>query len=120
MGIGNRQTEQGKSQLVFVDVLDPSRDNAGKIGKLLLTTPAGTEALRQYICRTWSFDKSVELNHDGVGQVLFASGRLTVPASMVKKARRRLGWKPSHDIPRRHEVFHPLINRILRESERQS
>merc|ERR1711964_170753 len=87
MGIGNRQTEQGKSQLVFVDVLDPSRDNAGKIGKLLLTTPAGTEALRQYICRTWSFDKSVELNHDGVGQVLFASGRLTVPASMVKDNR---------------------------------
>merc|ERR1711964_893893 len=34
--------------------------------------------------------------------------------------RRRLGWKPSHDIPRRREGFHPLINRVTRESERQS
>jgi len=32
--------------------------------------------------------------------------------------RRRLGWKPSDDIPRRHDYLHPLINRILRESER--
>merc|ERR1712098_643887 len=38
--------------------------------------------------------------------------------------RRRLGWKPSHDIPRRREGFHHtakfLVNRVTRESERQS
>jgi len=34
--------------------------------------------------------------------------------------RRRLGWKPSHDIPRRREGFHHSINRIVRESERRS
>merc|ERR1711964_114258 len=31
--------------------------------------------------------------------------------------RRRLGWKPSHDIPRRREGFHHTINRVIRESE---
>merc|ERR1711964_168262 len=36
-------------------------------------------------------------------------------------SRRRLGWKPSHDIPRRREGFHhSFVNRVLRESERQS
>merc|ERR1711964_92630 len=30
--------------------------------------------------------------------------------------RRRLGWKPSHDIPRRREGFHPLINPFGRTS----
>jgi len=35
--------------------------------------------------------------------------------------RRRLGWKPSHDIPRRREHFHhSFVNRVIRESERQS
>jgi len=34
--------------------------------------------------------------------------------------RRRLGWKPSHDILRRREGFHHTINRVRRESERQS
>merc|ERR1711964_866313 len=29
--------------------------------------------------------------------------------------RRRLGWKPSHDIPRRREGFHHLFSRIIRE-----
>merc|ERR1711964_272077 len=45
-----------------------------------------------------------------------------VPRSRLKlhEHRRRLGWKPSHDIPRRREGLHPLINRVLRESERQS
>merc|ERR1711964_805182 len=33
---------------------------------------------------------------------------------------RRLGWKPSHDIPRRRESFHHLFNRVIRESERRS
>merc|ERR1711964_66944 len=33
--------------------------------------------------------------------------------------RRRLGWKPSHDIPRRREGFHHTVNRVIRESERQ-
>jgi len=37
------------------------------------------------------------------------------------KARRRLGWKPSHDIPRRREGFHhSFVSRVLRESERKS
>merc|ERR1711964_403901 len=27
--------------------------------------------------------------------------------------RRRLGWKPSHDIPRRREGFHHLFNRVI-------
>merc|ERR1711964_749817 len=34
--------------------------------------------------------------------------------------RRRLGWKPSHDIPRRRDGFHHLFNGVIRESERQS
>jgi len=35
--------------------------------------------------------------------------------------RRRLGWKPSHDIPCRREGFHhSFVNRVIRESERQS
>merc|ERR1711964_683821 len=38
---------------------------------------------------------------------------VTAPADTV---RRRLGWKPSHDIPLRSETS-PLTNRILREKE---
>merc|ERR1711964_187332 len=34
--------------------------------------------------------------------------------------RRRLGWKPSHDIPRRRPGFHHSFNRIIREKERES
>merc|ERR1711964_186261 len=37
---------------------------------------------------------------------------MTVPISLLsKQTRRRLGWKPSHDISHRHDGFHPLINR---------
>merc|ERR1711964_734850 len=31
-------------------------------------------------------------------------------------ARRRLGWKPSHDFPRRREGFHHLFNRVILET----
>jgi len=48
----------------------------------------------------------------------------TESADLPELARRRLGWKPSHDIPHRREGFHhsaaTLVNRVLRESERQS
>merc|ERR1711964_250606 len=55
------------------------------------------------------------------GKVLASDAGLEV---MDAPKRRRLGWKPSDDIPRRREHFHHsakfLVNRIIRESERQS
>merc|ERR1711964_519853 len=33
--------------------------------------------------------------------------------------RRRLGWKPSHEIRRRRPGFHHSFNRIIREKERE-
>jgi len=34
-----------------------------------------------------------------------------------KVRRRRLGWKPSHDIPRRREGFHHSFTGIIQETE---
>merc|ERR1711964_483826 len=121
-------------ELVTVEVLDASEENARKIALKLMETPTGKKCPG----RIFHDDKFMTGNLivggkltdykdndtvDAIKTVAFQSGNLTVPASMLK-TRRRLGWKPSHDIPRRHEgfhhSFHPLINRVLRESERQS
>merc|ERR1711964_76568 len=98
------QQETGKPQLVTVKVNNASQEKAGKIGKLLMTTDAGKEVLDQYICKTERFENCVdnnELNDAGILQICYGSGNLTVLASMLEETRRRLGWKPSHDIPRR-------------------
>merc|ERR1711964_481841 len=45
---------------------------------------------------------------------------MIVPVKILSQKRsvgRRLGWKPSHDIPRRREGFHHSVNRVIRESE---
>merc|ERR1711964_543976 len=40
-------------------------------------------------------------------------------SSSFQSVRRRLGWKPSHDIPRRREGFHHLFtNQVIQESTR--
>merc|ERR1711964_273168 len=55
-------------------------------------------------------DKSV-LEKDLAAGLPFPAGR------GAPSARRRLGWKPSDDIPRRREGFHHSINRVTRKSE---
>jgi len=39
---------------------------------------------------------------------------------LLESRRRRLGWKPSHDIPRRHDFLHPTIGRLIHETEQES
>merc|ERR1711964_2229 len=48
------------------------------------------------------------------------NGKDKFRATPPTDARRRLGWKPSHDIPRRRDGFHHSINRVIRESKRQN
>merc|ERR1711964_16008 len=116
-------------ELVSVNVPDAPIKKARKIALELMKTDTGKSCLEiifdddkfmtgNLVVGGKLTDYKDSDREDAIKIVAYKSGNLTVPASMLKKTRRRLGWKPSHDIPRRHEgfhhSFHPLINRVLR------
>jgi len=113
-----RIRKTGDITLVTVDVLRGKRskrkilkrvDDAQKVAAAVNDAVAKAKANipRPYKKRPWGLDVDRYL--------------MTVTSDMIKplQRRRRLGWKPSHDIPRRHPFLHPRINRIFREGESQ-
>merc|ERR1711964_836347 len=67
------------------------------------TKNMSSDSMREFIAKSLT-DNGMKTLPSMVEQAM------TVPISLLsKQTRRRLGWKPSHDIPRRHDGSHPLI-----------
>merc|ERR1711964_503192 len=96
-----------------------------QLTKDTVLTYTGTEKKWQNtVANKWTVDLSyynhVYLNSDD-GKRLKVYHHEMAEFKKNGSARRRLGWKPSDDIPRRREHFHhSFVNRVIRESERQS
>merc|ERR1711964_483088 len=96
-----------------------------QLTKDTVLTYTGTEKKwENTVANKWTVDLSyynhVYLNSDD-GKRLKVYHHEMAEFSKNGSARRRLGWKPSDDIPRRREHFHhSFVNRVIRESERQS
>merc|ERR1711964_464955 len=85
----------------------------GRMNRKINESETNTQNLKAQFKAQKGLQRLQKMMAEGhIDQVEFERAKKILEASG-----RRLGWKPSHDIPRRREGFHHTVNRVIRESE---
>merc|ERR1711964_665022 len=91
-----------------------SRKTKDRVRKVLATI----EGTPEHAARVAAEKAAKEAAEKAAKEAAEKAVTLVKEADAPVKGRRRLGWKPSHDIPRRREGFHHLFNPSIQESIR--